>query len=202
MKPADNSGEEKPILKTEERGTQPQWTKDGHFLLFLADRSAGNPGLWVLPFPSYAKPVRLLQDRVFSRDARVSPDGHWLAYDSTKSGTSEVYVRAFAPGSASSSAAEWLVSKGGGMRPRWRPDGKELFYLIAGTFGMGAAEINTAGGFNAGTPHRIFTAPSSAQAVGWDISPDGKRLLFAAAPDFAHSTPFTVVLNWAAGLKK
>jgi len=114
MKPADNSGEEKPILKTEERGTQPQWTKDGHFLLFLGDRSAGNPGLWVLPFPSYAKPVRLLQDRVFSRDARVSPDGHWLAYASTKSGTSEVYVRAFAPGSASSSAAEWLVSKGGG----------------------------------------------------------------------------------------
>ena len=66
-----------------------------------------------------------------------------------------------------------------------------------------AVDIDTSKGFQAGTPRRMFTAPSgAATATGWDLSPDGKRFLFAAPPNTGHVIPFTVVLNWAADLKK
>lgn len=64
-----------------------------------------------------------------------------------------------------------------------------------------AVEIDTSKGFQLGTPRRLFTAPSPPLADGWDMSPDGKRFLFVAAPS-GRVIPFTVVLNWAAGLKK
>ena len=67
---------------------------------------------------------------------------------------------------------------------------------------MTARDIDTSKGFQAGTPRRLFTAPSLALSLGWDLSPDGKRFLFVAAPDTGRTIPFTVVLNWAAGLKK
>ena len=63
-------------------------------------------------------------------------------------------------------------------------------------------DIDTSKGFEAGTPRRMFTAPSTVLATGSDLSPDGKRFLFVAPPGVGRTIPFTVVLNWAAGLKK
>jgi hypothetical protein len=66
-----------------------------------------------------------------------------------------------------------------------------------------AVDIDTSKGFQAGTPHRLFNAPpSAAQINGWDLAPDGKRFFFAAPPNTGRVIPFTVVANWAAGLKK
>jgi Tol biopolymer transport system component len=157
--------------------------------------------MWALPFPAEAKPVPLLQTQFAEGLARVSPDGRWLAYTSTESSLADVYVRPFAPEAPAGSGAKWLVSKGGGVRPIWRPDGKELFYISPGTQVMGV-DIDTSKGFQAGTPKRMFIAPSTALAQSWDLSPDGKRFLFAAPPGSGRVVPFTVVLNWAAGLKK
>lgn len=200
IKPADGSGEEKLLLKTNEPKAEERWTKDGRFLLFTTVGPKTMLDVWALPFPGPAKPVALLQTPFIEHDARVSPDGRWLAYTSTESGSYENYVRPFTPEAPAGTGARWLVSKGGGVLPIWRPDGKELFYMTL-AYQMTAVDIDTSKGFQAGTPRRMFAAPSTADA-GFDLSPDGKRFLFAAPPNTGRVIPYTVVLNWAAGLKK
>ena len=103
---------------------------------------------------------------------------------------------------AAKQRAKWLVSKGSGIEPIWGPTGKELFYVTTGAQMM-VAEIDTTKGFQvAGTPRRLFAAPPQVLTNGWDLSPDGKRFLFATQPGSGRVIPFTVVVNWAAGLKK
>jgi hypothetical protein len=130
-----------------------------------------------------------------------SPDGPFEAYVSRESGQNEIYVRSFPDGDG-----RWQVSKDGGVDPRWRRDGKELFYL-QGTKVM-AVEISSSPTFQPGTPKELFEAPF-AQAGDWsrnsayDVSPDGKRFLATVpAAQNLSDTPITVVLNWQAGLKK
>jgi hypothetical protein len=76
-----------------------------------------------------------------------------------------------------------------------------LFYITLANQVM-AVDIDTSKGFQAGTPRRRFANPPSALSTGWDLSPDGKRFLFVAPPNTGRAIPFTVVLNWEAGLKK
>jgi hypothetical protein len=77
-----------------------------------------------------------------------------------------------------------------------------LFYLSLASQVM-AVDIDSTKGFQACTPRRMFASPvPTSPLVRWDVSPDGKRFLFAAPPSAGRSIPFTVVLNWAAGLKK
>ena len=201
IKPADGSGEEKLLLKTDEYKFLQRWTKDGRFLLFDSTNLRTDQDLWALPFPGEAKPVALLRTQFIEHRSRVSPDGRWLAYTSTESGPEEIYVRAFTPDAAAGTGAKWLVSKGGGTRSLWRPDSKELFYVAQAGQVM-AVDIDTSKGFQAGTPRRMFAAPPTATAASWDLSPDGKRFLFAAPPGAGRTIPFTVIVNWAAGLKK
>jgi ligand-binding sensor domain-containing protein len=201
IKPADGWGVEKLLLKTDEPKEVDCWTRDGRFLLFTrtAPRTGGD--IWAFPFPGEAKPVSLSQTQSTEARARVSPDGRWLAVRSGFLGTAEIYIRPFTPGAAAGSGVKWLVSKDGGGRPIWRPDGKGLFYLSRSLQVMGV-DIDTSNGFRAGTPRRMFTASPQALLRGWDLSPDGKRFLFAVAPNTGRTVPFTVVLNWEAGLKK
>jgi eukaryotic-like serine/threonine-protein kinase len=201
IKPADGSGEEKLLLKTDEPKTVDRWTKDGRFLLFSSIGPKTAEDLWALPFPGEAKPVSLLQTPFRELVARVSPDGRWLAYTSDESGSPENYVRPFTPEAPAGTGAKWMVSKGGGIRPIWRPDGKELFYVTVGGQVM-AVNIDTSKGFQAGMPRRMFTAPPTTTAASWDLSPDGKRFLFVAPPNTGRVVPFTVIVNWAAGLKR
>ena len=199
IKPADGSGEEKLLLKTDQNKNDLRWTRDGRFLLFSSTSPKTKYDVWALPFPGEPKPIPLLQTPFNERVARVSPDGRWLAYTSDESGTYENYVRPFTP-DAPGTGAKWLVSKGGGIHPLWRADGKELFYpTLAGQ--MMTVDIDTGKGFQAGTPRPLFSGPG---VVGsdWDLSPDGKRFRYSAPPSAGKVIPFTVVLNWAAGLKK
>ena len=199
IKPADGSGEEKLLLKTDQNKSDLRWTRDGRFLLFSSTSPKTKYDVWALPFPAEPKPIPLLQTQFNERVARVSPDGRWLAYTSDESGAYENYVRPFTP-DAPGTGAKWLVSKGGGVRPLWRADGKELFYATLGGQ-MTAVDIDTGKGFQAGTPRPLFSGPG---VVGsdWDLAPDGKRFLYSAPPSAGKVIPFTVVLNWAAGLKK
>jgi Tol biopolymer transport system component/predicted Ser/Thr protein kinase len=202
IKPADGSGEEKLLLKTDEPKLVERFTRDGRFLLFSSLGPKTDQDIWALPFPGEAKPVPLLETQFLETVPRVSPDGRWLAYTSNESGAAENYVRPFTPQAPAGTGAKWLVSKGGGALPLWRPDGKELFYLSL-TNQVMAVDIDTSKGFQAGTPRRMFTAPVIVvPTVRWDLSPDSKRFLFVAPPNTGRVTPFTVVLNWAAGLKK
>ena len=201
VKPADGSGEEKLLLKTDEPKNVERWSKDGRFLLFTSAGAKTSGDLWALPFPGEAKPVSLLRTQFYEGMARVSPDGRWLAYASNESGTFEIYVRPFTPDAPAGTGAKWLVSKGGGIRPIWRPDSKELFYLSLASQVI-AVDIDASKGFQAGAPRRMFTAASQALTSDWDLSPDGKRFLFAAPPNTGRVIPFTVVAQLGGGVEE
>jgi hypothetical protein len=151
-------------------------------------------------FPHTGQTINPILSRL-SRTGRFSPDGRWIAYQSTESGQgNEIYVRPFPvpPGGGS----KWMISLGGGNEPRWRKDGKELFYL--GAYGqLMATEVTAAGSvFQPGTPKALFKAVA---VQGWDVSADGTRFLFpsvGARSGETASEPFTVVLNWTALLKR
>jgi len=201
IKPADGSGEEKLLLKTDVPAVAERFTKDGRFLFFYKI-SKDAEDMWALPFPVQGepKPVAILKTPFREALQSPSPDGRWLAYSSNESGPFEVYVRPFTPEAPAGTGAKWLVSKGGGLLARWRPDGKELFYSNLNGQVM-AVDIDTSKGFSAGTARRIFAVPGGPSNLAWDLSPDGKKFLFVTPPNAGSAIPFTVVLNWAVGLR-
>jgi hypothetical protein len=106
----------------------------------------------------------------------ISPDGKWAAYASDDSGNWEVYATTFPGG-----AGTWQVSRGGGSEPRWRADGKEVFY-IAPTGMLMAVPVESGAGFSTGAPAPLFQvharAPiSSSDLFTYDVAKDGRRFL-------------------------
>ena len=93
-----------------------------------------------------------------------------------------------------------MVSKGGGFVPRWRGDGKQLFYVTLDGSVM-AVDVTSDKTFQAGVPKRLFGA-QAAITLGTDVTADGKQFLFVAQQGASTPAPFTVVLNWRAGLRK
>jgi len=204
QKIADGSGEERLLLKSEDDKTPTSWSRDGRFLLYTDNDPKTRQDLWVLPFEGDRKPFPFLRTEFGEATGSFSPDGKWVAYSSDESGNREVYVRPFAPSQNAGSAGEgkWLVSNGGGVAPRWRKDGHELFYENPGPLAQMAVEVTTDKAFQAGGPRRLFTVPPINAAP--DVSADGKRFLYGAIGGSGTTalTPFTVVLNWQAALKK
>jgi len=138
-------------------------------------------------------------------DPQVSPDGRWVAYVSNESGRFEVYVRAFSPdplGQGTSDAGgKWLISDKGGSSPMWREDGKELYYIALDGKLMTVA-LAAGSAFQSSLPKALFqTPPGDNDTTRWAPSPDGTRFLFLV-PETQEAAPFTIVLNWQAGLKK
>jgi Tol biopolymer transport system component/predicted Ser/Thr protein kinase len=202
IKPADGSSEEQ--LLTDQPGVPSSWSRDGRFLLFTSATPKAGNDLWVLPNPGSssgdAKPRSLLATQFSEGSGQISPDGRWIAYQTNESSTSDVYVRPFSS-EGNGSGAKWLVSKGVSLYPHWRGDSKQLFYSNINLELM-AVDIDTSKGFQAGTPRRLFTAPPPMINIGWSMTTDAKRFLFITTPNGGRPAPFTVVLNWAAGLKK
>jgi serine/threonine protein kinase len=135
------------------------------------------------------------------KNARFSPNGHWLAFASNESGNMEIYVVPFPTGSG-----KWQVSSGGGQEPVWRRDGKEVFFISSGGKLM-AAPVNATDHFDSGTPIELFQThrrqPISSQDVfSYDASKDGKQFLIADKSVKTDATPPSVYLNWTRELEK
>jgi eukaryotic-like serine/threonine-protein kinase len=171
-------------------------------LFFTSVDPKTGPDIWVLPLEGDRKPAPFLRTEFNEDWASISPDGHWIAYQSNESSRPEVYVRPFSPpGSANSSSArgKWQVSKAGGGRPHWRGDGKELFYFSADAKLM-AVDVSANAAFQAGIPQPLFNLPPNADPR---VTPDGKRFLIAAPPQQSTAeVPITMLLNWPALLKR
>ena len=127
-------------------------------------------------------------------DARFSPDGRWLAYDSEESGRNEIYVAAF-PGPG----ARWQISTDGGFQPRWRRDGKELFYLSSDLKVMSVEMESSGGALEPGIPKVLFEPHPL--PTRFDAAPDGQRFLMVSS-GVEQSPPITLVQNWTADIKK
>ncbi|MGO9012446.1 MAG: protein kinase domain-containing protein [Bryobacteraceae bacterium] len=196
------------LVKSNEWKTPSSWSPDGRFLLYVSEGGKTSGDLWVLPLEGHQKPVPFLRTEFDERQGRFSPDGRWVAYISNESGRSEVYVRPFSPDALgegiSNAGGKRLISESGGWDPIWRQDGKELYYIDLDGRLM-AVKLTTGSVFQVGVPRVLFQAPPLGTGdLGlprWQPSPDGKRFLFLV-PETPHEVPFTVVLNWQAGLKK
>jgi eukaryotic-like serine/threonine-protein kinase len=197
-KPSDGSGSEEVLL---EGGGQVRyaddWSPDGKFLTYR-EPIQGIGAVWMLPMSGGGKPYPFLQSQYTQINARFSPDTKWVAYCSNESGEFKVYVVPF-PGPG----GKWQVSAGSGCAPRWRRDGKELFYFSFDNK-LIAADVKTSGAsFEVGSLHTLFeTRPfASLGSSTFDVTADGQRFIV----DYMGEQPtaaITLVVNWPADLKK
>ena len=175
-------------------------TVDGRFLLYGDVDPKTKVDLWVLPMDGASgerKPIPFLRTEFNEQRAKFSPDDRWVAYQSDESGKFEIYVRPFP--AVEGGGEKWMVSHGGGTDPRWRGDGKELFYLAPDGNVMAVPVATSGAGFQPGTPAVLFKGPPS--PPGWDVSADGKRFLFPVPAGDTVLAPITVILNWMSLLK-
>jgi Tol biopolymer transport system component len=195
---SSGAGSEDDVSKSATVKRPTDWSRD--FILYEDDDPKRQADLWVLPLVGDRKPMPFLQTPFSEQQGRFSPDGKWIAYVSNESGTPEVYVQSFP-----SSGGKWLVSTGGGVTPRWRRDGKELFYLAPDRKIM-SLDVRTGGTtFEYGSAKALFEAPVDAVSTTatnrYDVSADGQRFLVNASVENATSTPITIVVNWLADVK-
>jgi eukaryotic-like serine/threonine-protein kinase len=202
VKPTDGPGADELLLAGPHAESAESWSADGRFVAYTNQRTfldtvpSGAADVWVLPLFGDWKPISFLQTNFAETQPRFSRDGRWIAFVSNESGRNEVYVAPF-PGPG----AKVPVSTSGGVQPRWRGDGREIFYLAAGGRLMAAA-VNGNTSFEVGAARPLFTfRPRGLAGASYDVSADGQRFLVNALVDVAPQ-PVTLVVNWLAGLKK
>jgi Tol biopolymer transport system component len=195
-KPSTGAGEWEPLMLANTLTAPKSWSPDGRFILYAQIRPGTGADLMAIAVEPNAKPFPVAQTTATEDQGQFSPDGHWVAYTSNESGLSEIYVIPFPP---SPDGGRWRVSKSGGVMPRWRRDGQELFYISPDSQMM-AVDVTTKPVFQSGNPHSLFqtdivdtgirTGPMS-----WDIAPDGRFLIIS---ETSTDASITVVLNWRA----
>jgi hypothetical protein len=202
----DGSGEEEVLRESDANMLGPvgDWAPDG--TLFAMRRIPAQTGastgrlFLITPRPN----VKATEVQQAQFNGRFSPDGKWLAYTADLNGGEEVYVQPLPM-----TGAQWLVSRGGGVRPHWRRDGRELFYIassaVNGAGRLMAAPIMPGPSFRVGTPVPLFDVafvPGDANDYSYSVSPDGQRVLVIQPTEDATRAPFTLLLNWTARLRK
>jgi Tol biopolymer transport system component len=173
------------------------WSSDGRYLAYYRTDPKTQLDLWILPLFGDRKPFTFVRSEFNESQGQFSPDGKWLAYVSDEGGSPQIYVQSFPTPSG-----KWQVSTAGGSQPRWRRDGKELFY-VAFDRKLMAVPVKTGTAFESETPRALFETalPITPLRQVYSVAPDGQRFLLAS-PVEAASSPITVVLNWTAGLKR
>ena len=200
---SNGEGNEVLLLKSGQSKIPSDWSHDGKYIAYFTL----NPyDIWILPIkPSgqgnERKPFVFLQTEFNEMRATFSPDGRWIAYQSDESGRHEIYIRPF-PGPG----GKWQVSTAGGTRPRWREDGKELFFLATDSrlmsaqinLGISTIQINTVQSlFDLG-----YVSIASTSRDFYDVTRDGQRFLVELNQGNEISIPVTLVVNWPGEIKK
>jgi hypothetical protein len=184
------------------------WSADGRHIIFekfkdgsgglgASARSGTVAELWVLPLYGERKPFLYLSDGFDKAQAVFSPDSRWIAYTSRESGSYQVFVRPF----PKASGGKWQISSNGGMAPRWRKDGKELFFLD-GSGKLAAVAVTTDGTFGFGKPVTLgprVNFPLFPNVISFDVDPSGQRFVISRSVQ-EEPPPITVVVNWASKL--
>jgi hypothetical protein len=199
VRPADGSGEEKPVLKFNKDQFGALFltvSPDGKFLAYeFIDRATGGD-IYALALGGDGKPQPFLHSVANETAPAFSPDARWLAYESDSSGRKEVYITPFPAG-----GAQYQVSTSGGERPVWRHDGKEIYYREGLT--IMAVEMNTkASPVAFSSPKALFElASGNLNGRYYAVAPDG-RFLANTAPLTPKAQSFSLVVNWPGRLKK
>ena len=190
-KPLTGTGNERPLIPTPTGSTYAQsWSADGDHILYRTQDDKTGYDIWVVS-SSGRKSEPYLRGPSDESQGMFSPDGRWVAYTSTESGRPEVYVQPFP-----ATGAKWQVSVSGGEQPRWRKDGKELFYIAPDRMLM-AVQIRVPGAFDESPPRALFQTNIPFGDINvshaYDTTPDGERFVIAAPDPLSPQAPITVV---------
>jgi Tol biopolymer transport system component len=203
QKNVTGSVEEEPLFRSPHEKSPTDWSSDGRFIVYQELDPKTKWDLWLLPLFGDRKPLPLLRGASNEMSGQLSPDRRFIAYTSDESGRWEVYVapvdlaqelfRGDAP-----QRGKWQISTAGGSQPRWRTDGKELFYLGADNTLM-AAPIRE-GAVVGGAPLPLFRTKPITVGGAYDVSTDGQKFLINTA--VGSSTPITIAVNWHGEVKR
>jgi Tol biopolymer transport system component len=163
---------------------------DGRLLVFETQEPKTGDDLWILDTSGGKPPVPYLTSPANELDARISPDGRWVAYTSDETGKTELYLQSFpTPGS------KLQVSNGGARLPVWRRDGKRLFFLDP-TGALMAADVTLQSALRVAVPVRVCRLPRATN--GYDLARDGKRILASIPTHDVAGRSIGVILDWDA----
>jgi Tol biopolymer transport system component len=175
------------------------WTPDDKQILCSYQPASGGSDLVVVDAAT-GKMTAFVATKASETNGQISPDGKWVAYASNETGEWEIYVTTFP-----NAQGKWQASRGGGTEPRWRGDGREIFYIDPKGM-LTAVAVSALGTFSVGVPSALFqihgrAGISSTDLFTYAVAPDGKRFLVNryVKPDYVQ--PLTVVLN-AVAIKK
>jgi eukaryotic-like serine/threonine-protein kinase len=195
---ASGNGGEELVLRVPGVAYPTSWSNDGRSLLYTNVDPRSKEDLWVVTTTASGagKPQPFLVTDNKETDGTFSPDGQAVAYVSDESGTGNVYLRSF----PSAGGRKWQVSIGGGYQPRWRRDGRELFYMSPSGQLMSVA-ITPGLASPPGRPMplfqtAIFGGGPSVNNWYWDVTPDGQRFLINTVIPGNDPSTLNVVLNW------
>ena len=190
-KPFAGTSNERPLIPPPPSSTYAQsWSPDGAHILYRVQDAKNGFDIRALSLLD-GKSELYVSGPADQSQGQFSPDGRWVAYTSTESGRHEVYVQPFP-----ATGAKWQVSVSGGEQPRWRRDGKELFYLAPDRSLM-ALPIAAMGAFDDAAPQRLFATNIPFGDINvsqsYDVSADGERFVVAAADPLSPQTPISVI---------
>jgi Tol biopolymer transport system component len=196
---SSNAGEEELLQESSKSRVPVDWSPDGKFLLYRETDLKNGYDLWAFPMFGDKMPIPIATTEFDEREGQFSPDGHWVTYISNLSGSFEVYVQPFGR-----AGGRQPISTGGGMQPRWRRDGKELFYITPDNTLMSVPIKISPDGLSlealAAVPlfhsHLSRISYLSNPKQQYAVSRDGQRFLMVTSPEDATPSPITVLLNW------
>ncbi len=173
------------------------WSSDERFVLYtFSGTFPRTSDIWALPLFGDRKPFPVIQTEFSESQGTFSPDRQWIAYTTDETGQPNVYVQPFLR-----AGGKHRISPNGGRNPRWRADGRELFYLDA-TGTMTAVPIDLAATSPAGLPKTLFPAGVISINNMYAVTKDGQRFLVNRPQNAATATPLTVIVNWTSTLQK
>ncbi|HSQ23013.1 MAG TPA: protein kinase, partial [Pyrinomonadaceae bacterium] len=199
QKASSGAGSDEILLESEENKAATSWSSDGRYIAYTNTNVRANTqnDVWILPLFGDRKPFPFLQTQANEESTQFSPDGHWIAYVSDESGTNQVYIAPFP-----AAGGKWQVSRNGGSEPRWRGDGKEIFFLSPDDKIMAAAVNVKGASLEVANAERLFDVhPANPPGYHYDVTSNGKRFLVDSTKE-GSATPLALVVNWTADLKR
>jgi Tol biopolymer transport system component len=187
---------EQAVWKAEGQQSANDISPDGKVLLVDNNTPQGEEDILAFPLEG-GKASPFVAGPFAQWGGMFSPDGRWVAYSSDESGRPEIYVTSFPR-----AEGKWQISSGGGEGPRWRQDGRELYYVGGGR--IMAVALDTEGGLRIGATAALFASRRVGTGPGpfYDVTADGKRFLISQPIEDADQEPLTVTLGWPALVKK
>jgi serine/threonine protein kinase/Tol biopolymer transport system component len=198
IKQLEGGGEIRVLYKSPNWAGSANWSPDGKRIVFDEQSPQTGSDLWTIDVNG-GKPQSLLQTSFEENGARYSPDGRWLVYTSNETGRNEIYVRP-----ANGSQQQWQISNDGGVSPRWRTDGSEIFFTNL-TGDLMSSSVKTDPSFQSSQPKIVFHLPETPMRdipIFEDVSAEGQRVLLDIPIETRSSVDFHLILNWTSLLQK